>query len=160
MGVSAGSAPLLQCREFHDRKPNVKDLVGAAYWVLVGAPVVPALYFTLFYPGPAYLLLIPTAMGTVGTLLAGFRNVWALLIGFGGLPAVWLTVTLLQQASRMTWSCSSISFESSGKAYGYGGSGREEVICETMPGQLIVAAAVFWGSRSSGSYCGSRHATS
>ena len=123
----------------------MRDLVGAAYWVLVGAPVVPALYFTLFYPGPAYLLLIPIAMGIVGVLLTGLRNVWALLIGFGGLPAAWLTFTLLQQASRMTWSCSSGSFEPSGEAYGYGGSGIEAVICESIPGQLIVAAAVFWG---------------
>jgi hypothetical protein len=99
---------LIQCREFHFRKPNVRDLVGAAYWVLVGALVVPALYFTLFYPGPAYLLLIPIAMGIVGVLLTGIRNVWALLIG-------------------------------------YGGSGIEAVICESIPGQLIVAAAVFWG---------------
>ena len=105
----------------------MRDLVGAAYWVLVGAPVVPALYFTLFYPGPAYLLLIPIAMGIVGVLLTGLRNVWALLIGFGGLPAAWLTFTLPQQASRMTWSCSSVSFEPSGAAYGYGGSGIEAV---------------------------------
>ena len=91
------------------------------------------------------MLLIPIVMGIVGVLLTSLRNVWALLICFGGLPAEWLTFTLLQQASRMTWSCSSISFEPSGEAYGYGGSGVEEVICESIPGQLIVAAAVFWG---------------
>jgi hypothetical protein len=86
----------------------VKDLVSAAYWVMVGALVMPALYFTLFFPGPAYLLLIRLTMGLIGVLLAGLRDVWALLVGFGGLPAVWLTVTLLQQASRMTWSCSNL----------------------------------------------------
>lgn len=123
----------------------MRDLARAAYWVLVGALMVPALYFTLLYPGPAYLLLIPISMGLVGVLSIGLRDVWALLIGFGGLPAVWLTVTLLQQAFRITWSCSSISFDSSGEAYGYGGSGVEEVVCETMPAQLIVVAAVFWG---------------
>jgi hypothetical protein len=75
---------------------------------MVGALVMPALYFTLFFPGPAYLLLIRLTMGLIGVLLAGLRDVWALLVGFGGLPAVWLTVTLLQQASRMTWSCSNL----------------------------------------------------
>jgi hypothetical protein len=51
--------------------------------------VVPVLYFTLFYPGPAYLLLILLAMGTIGVLLTGLRNMWALLIGLGSLPAAW-----------------------------------------------------------------------
>lgn len=113
--------------------------------MLVGAIVVPALYFTLFYPGPAYLLLIPIALGLIAALSVGFRNAWALLIGFGGLPAAWLTFTLLQQASRLTWSCSGVSFESPGEAYGYGGSGAEEAVCATIPAQLIVAAASFWG---------------
>ena len=124
----------------------MKVLVAAAYWVLVGALVVPALYFT-FYPVPAYPVLIPIAMGLVGVLLTGLRNVWALLIGFGGFPAVWLTLTLLQEASRLTWSCSSISFEPSGKEYGYGSSGPdgEEVICATISGQSIVVAVIFWG---------------
>ena len=125
----------------------MKDLVGAAYWVLVGALVAPTLYFTFFYPVPPYLLLIPIAMGITGVLLTGLRNVWALLIGFGGLPAVWLTLTLLQEASRLTWSCSSISFEPSVEAYGYGSSGPngEEVTCATISGQSIVTAVAFWG---------------
>lgn len=125
----------------------MKDLVGAAYWVLVGVLVVPALYFTFLYPVPAYLVLIPIAMGIIGVLLTGLRNVWASLIGFGGLPAVWPTLTLLQEASRSTWSCSSISFEPSGEEYGYGSSGPngEEVICATISGQSIVAAVIFWG---------------
>ncbi len=123
----------------------MKDLVGAAYWVLVGALVVPALYFTFFYPVPAYLVLIPMAMGIIGVLLTGLSNVWALLIGFGGLPAGWLTLTLLQEASRLTWPCSSISFEPSGEAYGYGsGPNGEEVICATISGQSIVTAVIFW----------------
>jgi hypothetical protein len=137
---------LIQCRGLHNsRKPNVKDLVGAAYWVLVGALVAPALYFTLFYPGPAYLLMIPIAMGLVGVLLAGLRNVWALLIGFGGLPALVLTWHLLTDALRIDWSCSSITFGNVHTGYGYAAPNGEQVICETIPGQFIVMAAVFWG---------------
>jgi hypothetical protein len=86
---------LLKWDELHDRKPKVKDLIGAAYWVLAGALVVPATYFTLLYDAPAYLLLVPIALRLLGLLLAGLRSVWALLIGFGGLPAAWLTSTLL-----------------------------------------------------------------
>lgn len=122
----------------------MKNLAGAAYWALVGALIVPALYFTLLSPTPAYLLLVPIVMGAAGALLAGLRNVWALLIGFGGFPAAWLTFLLLQEALRFTWSCSGTSFESSGEVYGYGSSGGEEVICGTIPAQLIVAAGIFW----------------
>jgi hypothetical protein len=64
--------------------------------------MVAALYFTLFYPGPAYLLMSPIAMGLIRVLLTGLRNVWALLIGFGELPAASLTFTMLQQACRVT----------------------------------------------------------
>ena len=114
---------------------------------LVGVLVVPGLYFAFLYPVPAYLVLIPIAMGVIGVMLTGLRNVWALLIGFGGLPAVWLTSTLLQEASRVTWSCSSISFEPSMEAYGFGSSGPngEEVICATISGQSIITAVIFWG---------------
>jgi hypothetical protein len=60
--------------------------------------VVAALYFTLFYPGPAYLLMSPIAMGLIRVLLTGLRNVWALLIGFGELYQVRLyNVTLCQR---------------------------------------------------------------
>jgi hypothetical protein len=91
-------------------------------------------------------LLIPITVGTIGVLLTGLRNVGALLIGFGGFPAVWLTLTLVREASRLTWSCSRISFEPSGEAYGYGSSGPsgEEVICGTISGQYIVIALIFW----------------
>ena len=127
------------------READVKDLVGAAYWVVVGALVVPALYFTLLYPGPVYLLVIPIAMGIMGVLLAGLRNVWASAIGFGGSPALVLTLNLLADALRITWSCSSISFDNVQTGYGYAGPNGEQVICETISGQLILMAAVFWG---------------
>jgi hypothetical protein len=122
----------------------MKDLVGAAYWVLIGALMVPVLYFTLFYPVPPYLLLIPITMGAIGVLLSGFRNIWALLIGFGGFPAAWLNLTLVHEASRLTWSCSRISFEPSGEAYGSSGPSGEEVICGMISGQYIVMALIFW----------------
>jgi hypothetical protein len=141
---------LIQCRGYRNRTPNVKDFVGATYWVLVGALVVPATYFTLLYPGPAYLLMIPIAMGIVGVLLAGLRNVWALLIGFGGLPALVLTWNLLTDALRINWSCSGISFGNVQTGYGYAGPDGEQVICETIPAQFIVMAAVFWGITFSG----------
>jgi hypothetical protein len=128
----------------------VNDFVGATYWVLVGAPVVPALYFTLFYPGPAYLLMIPIAMGIVGVLLAGLRDVWALFIGLGGVPALVLTWNLVADALRIDWSCSGISFGNVQSGYGYAGPGGKRVICETIPAQFIVMAAVFWGITFSG----------
>lgn len=148
----------------------MKSLMVAAYWALVGAlivfvfslivPVLPTFYFTVYFAGssglPAFVLVIPFVIGLAGALAMGLiglsftrrENAWTTLLGFGGLPAGWLTFMLLREVPLITWSCSSISFEPSGEAYGYGGSDVEEAICATIPGQLIVAVAVFWGSRS------------
>lgn len=145
----------------------MKDLIVAAYWALVGAlivfvfslivPVLPTFYLTVYFAGssglPAFVLAIPFVIGLAGALAMGLiglsftrrENVWAALLGFGGFPAGWLTFTLVREASRLTWSCPWISFEPSGEVYGYGGSGIEDVVCETIPGQLVVAAAIFWG---------------
>ena len=64
----------------------MKDLIGAAYWVLVGALVVPALCFTLLYHASAYLLLVPTALGLVGALSVGFGTRGRYLSGSEGCP--------------------------------------------------------------------------
>jgi hypothetical protein len=77
--------------------------------------------------------------------LAGLRNVWASVIGFGGSPAIVLTSNLLTDALRINWSCSGISFDNVQTGYGYAGPNGEQVICETISGQLILMAAVFWG---------------
>ena len=66
--------------------------------------MVPVLYFTLFYPGPAHLLVILLAMGTIGVLLTGLRNMWALLIGLGSLPATWQSA-LIRRCRRRAHRC-------------------------------------------------------
>ena len=68
----------------------------------------------------------------------------AALIGFGFLPALFLSSSLMGQFIEADWSCCEISFQP-GEILGYGGGpSEEEVVCATIPGQLIVASAVFW----------------
>lgn len=145
----------------------MKDLMVAAYWALVGSlivvvlslmvPVLPIFYLAVYIAGssglPAFVLVIPFVMGLAVALAVGIiglsftrrENAWAALTGFGGLPAAWLTFALVREASRLTWSCSSISFQPFTEAYGYGSSGIEDVVCTTISGHLVVAAAVFGG---------------
>lgn len=51
--------------------------------------------------------------------------------------------SLLEEAARADRSCSKISFRPGG-TYGYGGSSGETAYCSTIPGQPIMAVAVFW----------------
>jgi hypothetical protein len=56
-----------------------------------------------------------------------------------------ISANLLAQASRITWSCSRISFGNEAGGYGYVTPNGQEIVCETFPGQFIVIALVFWG---------------
>lgn len=73
------------------------------------------------------------------------RYWWVALVSLGFLPALLFSSRLLKRVVRADWSCSQISF-SANAGYGYTGSSGEEVFCETIPGQLIVATAVLWAA--------------
>jgi hypothetical protein len=69
---------------------------------------------------------------------------WAFLIALGGLPALVLSASLLERAARANWSCSRITFGARGaEVYGYGSSPGKSIVCDAIPGELIVTAGVF-----------------
>ncbi len=80
----------------------------------------------------------------LGGLARRLDGMWALPVGFGGLPALVITANLLVEASRVTWSCSSISFGNEAGGHGYITPGGEEVVCETVSGNFILITLVFW----------------
>jgi hypothetical protein len=72
------------------------------------------------------------------------HGVWAFLIALGGLPALVLSSSLLERAARANWSCSRVTFGAQGaEVYGYGSSSGESVVCDAVPGELVVMVAVF-----------------
>jgi hypothetical protein len=81
----------------------------------------------------------------LGGLARRLDGTWALPVAFGVLPALVITANLLVDASRVTWSCSSISFGNEAGGHGYIAPGGEEVVCQTFPGSFITIALVFWG---------------
>ncbi len=115
---------------------------GVIWWAAVGMLAIIGVYLSVFGNLPPYLLLVALAMSTFGAWKPGFRYSWAALIGFGALPALLLSSSLLEQMVRTDWSCSQISF-SANEGYGYIDSSGEEVLCATIPGQLFLASAVF-----------------
>lgn len=122
----------------------MRALFGAIYWIVVGVLTVAGIYVSVFGTLFPLLLVVALAMGLFGAWQPGFRYSWAALIGFGLLPALLLSSNLLVQVLGADWSCSEISFQP-GETVAYGGgSSEEEVLCATVPGQLIVASAVFW----------------
>ncbi len=122
----------------------MRRALGVPYWVFVGLLVIVGLYVSVFGNLPPYLLLAALVLAIFGAWWMGPRYSWAALVGFGVLPALFLSSSLLEQVLRADWSCSEISFRP-GESVGYGGGPLgEEVWCATIPGQLIVAVAVFW----------------
>lgn len=120
----------------------VRDLFGTVYWLAVGMLAVVGIYASVFGNLFPYILLAALVMAIVGVWQPGIRYSWAALAGFGMLPALFLSSSLLEQVFRADWSCSEVSFQP-GETVGYGGSSEEEVVCATIPGQLILASVVF-----------------
>lgn len=121
----------------------MKGFFGAIYWIAVGVLAVVGIYASVFGNLSPYILLAALVMSIVGVWRPGIRYSWAALAGFGVLLALFLSSSLLEQVFRADWSCSEVSFQP-GETVGYGGSSEEEVVCTTIPGQLIVASVVFW----------------
>lgn len=121
----------------------MRALFGAIYWIVVGVFAIAGIYVSVFGNLLPPLLVVALAMGLVGAWRPGFRYSWAALIGFGLLPALFLSSNLLMQVLSADWSCSEVSFQP-GETVAYGGgTSEEDVVCTTIPGQLIVASAVF-----------------
>jgi hypothetical protein len=95
-------------------------------------------------------LVLGTVMAVAGLLHFHARGSWAFPVGFGGLPALLLTVNMVRDILRSDWSCSSF-FASDNGASGSGsgsvsvGPGGEEVICTIIPGSYLIMALMFWG---------------
>ena len=122
----------------------MRVLFGAIYWIVVGTLVAVgacAMVFGNLFP---YFLLIALAMMVIGAWQPGLRYSWAASVGLLTLPALALSWSLLEQLFQADWSCSEISFLPGETVQYGGGPSGEEVLCTTIPGQLIVASAVLW----------------
>lgn len=92
-------------------------------------------------------LIVGAVMIVIGLLRFGIAGLPAFFVGFGGVPALLLTFSLAEQAFSVTWFCSSISFTANradGSISISADGAVTEVLCVTIPGQIIVLAAVSW----------------
>lgn len=124
------------------------------YWLAVGIVIAVGIYASVFGNLFPYFLLIALVMAIVGIWQPGIKGAWALLVGFGGLPAALLSVNLLTQFFQSDWSCSRIVFGNSSGSYGYGSVSStgevESTMCSSISGQLILLIMVLWAIALSG----------
>ena len=116
---------------------------AVSYWMVTGALMGFGLIGLMSIGWP--FLLLGTVMSLIGLLLSRGRGAWAFLAGFGGLPAMLLTVNLLRDALRVDWSCSGFTFGNQFSGSGSAGPDGEMAVCETLSGYYLVMALVFWG---------------
>ena len=122
----------------------MRSAVEVPYWIVVGVLTIVGIYFSVLYDLPAYFFWAALVLAVLGVWWPGPRYSWVALVGFGFLPALFLSFGLLAQIAQADWSCSKISFQP-GRSRGYGDpSTGENVYCSTIPAQLIVTVAVFW----------------
>ncbi len=120
----------------------MRAAIAIPYWVFVGVLTIAGIYLSVLYNLPPYFFWAALVLALLGAWWPGPRYSWAALIGFGGLPALFLSANLLGEVGRADWSCSEISFRPGGSS-GYGGPLGAERWCTTIPGQLVVTTAVF-----------------
>ena len=121
----------------------MRSAVEGPYWIVVGVLTIVGIYLSVLYNSPPYFFWAALVLAVLGVWWPGPRYSWLALVGFGLLPALLLSLNLFGQIAQADWSCSKISFQS-GRSSAYGGPSGETVYCTTIPGQLIVAVAVFW----------------
>ena len=85
------------------------EATGILYWVFVGVLTIVGIYVSVLYDLPPYFFWAALVLALLGAFWPGPRHTWAALIGFGGLPALFLSANLLEQVGRADWSCSQSS---------------------------------------------------
>ena len=113
----------------------MRGTVGFFYWFLVGMLAIFGLYGSLAGETVLYPLLIPAALALFGAWWPGLGYAWAVFVGFGAYPALFLTMSLLNAITSAVWWCTRVEFGAPGDAH----SG-----CSVVAGEHLVATLIFW----------------
>lgn len=121
----------------------MKNWMEALYWAIAGGSVGFGLIgiFSIGYP----FLVIGVIMVFLGAIRVSPRQAWAALVGFGGVPAMFLSASVAEVFLFSDPSCSGIFW---GNSVSRSGSvslapGQESITCSAIPGSYLIMLAVF-----------------
>lgn len=120
----------------------MRDWMKVLYWAIAGGFVGFGLIGILSIGYP--FLVTGVIMIVLGVLKVGIRSAWSALVGFGAVPAVFLSASLVGALFLANPSCSGIFWGNSVSS----GSvtlapGEASVTCSMVPGSYVVLLGVF-----------------
>lgn len=120
----------------------MRDWVKLLYWAIAGGFVGFGLIGILSIGYP--FLVIGVIMVVLGALKVGIRSAWSALVGFGAVPAVFLSASLVSALFLADPSCSGIFWGNSASVSGSVtlAPGEESVTCSMVPGSYVVLLGI------------------
>ena len=123
----------------------MKNWMKVLYWAIAGGFVGFGLIgiLTIGYP----FLVVGVIMTVLGAIKIGPRHAWAALMGFGIVPAMFLSVSVADVFFFADPSCSGIFWGNSVSGSVSGSvsvaPGQESITCSAVPGSYLIMLAAF-----------------
>ncbi len=111
------------------------------YWAVAGGFVGFGLIGILSIGYP--FLVIGVIMGVLGVLKVGIRSAWSAFVGFGVVPAVFLSASLVSALFLADPSCSGVFWGNSSSGSVSLAPGEESITCAAVPGSYVVMLVIF-----------------
>ena len=121
----------------------MRDWMKVLYWAIAGGFAGFGLIGILSI---GYLfLLIGVIMSVLGVLKMGIRSAWSALVGFGTVPGVFLSASLVSALFLADPSCSGIFWGNSASGSGSVSlaPGEESITCAAVPGSYVILLGIF-----------------
>lgn len=111
------------------------------YWAISGGFVGFGLIGILSIGYP--FLVIGAIMCVIGVFKVGVRSAWSALVGFGLVPAAFLSAALISVFFLADPSCSGIFWGNSVSGSGSLSAGEESITCANVPGSYLIMLGIF-----------------
>ncbi|CAN5865784.1 hypothetical protein BH23ACT11_BH23ACT11_11670 [soil metagenome] len=119
----------------------MRNWMKVLYWAVAGSFVGVGLIGILSIGYP--FLILGLIMIAFGMIKVGTRHAWASLVGFGVVPVMFLSASVVEVFFFSDPSCSGIFWGNSVSASGSVAPGQESITCVQVPGSYLIMLAIF-----------------
>lgn len=123
----------------------MRNWMKVLYWAIAGGFVGFGLIGVLSIGYP--FLVAGVIMGVLGISKLGIRSAWSALVGFGAVPAAFLSMSLISVFFIADPSCSKIVWGGGGSMSTSGSvslaAGEESIVCSVVPGSYVIMLVIF-----------------